>query len=156
MSQPEKDPKQISAQRKTLYYAGNAITGVGVLLFLSVFVSGFRFMSTEGMAIFGGPPAFIMRGVIGFILILLGQVLANIGKKGLAGSGLLLDPEKAREDLNPYTHMAGGMVKDAVEGFREADGGAADTAALIKVRCRHCRALNPEDASFCNKCGERL
>lgn len=156
MSQHEKDPKQISSQRKTLYYAGNAITIVGVLLFLSVFFSGFRFMSTEGMAVFGGPPTFILRGIIGFILIIIGQVLANIGKKGLAGSGVLLDPEQAREDLNPYTHMAGGMVKDAVEGFREAGGKSQDAAIQIKIRCRSCQTLNPEEATYCNHCGERL
>lgn len=156
MNQTDRDPKQISSQRKTLYYAGNAITVVGVLLFLSVFVSGFRFMSTEGMAVFGEPPAFIMRGIIGFILIIIGQVLANIGKKGLAGSGVLLDPEKAREDLNPYTHMAGGMVKDVVEGFREAGGSQEEKAPQVMLRCRACKALNPEDASYCNRCGEQL
>ena len=35
-----RDPKQISPQRKQLYYAGMAVSAVGLLLFLSVFVSG--------------------------------------------------------------------------------------------------------------------
>lgn len=32
-----------------------------------------------------------------------------------AGSGVILDPEKAKEELEPFSRMAGGMVKDALD-----------------------------------------
>ena len=35
--------------------------------------------------------------------------------RGLAGSGVVLDPEKAREDVEPWSRMAGGVVKDALD-----------------------------------------
>jgi hypothetical protein len=39
--------------------------------------------------------------LIGFILIIIGQFISNIGLKGKAGSGLILDPNKLVKILNP-------------------------------------------------------
>ena len=39
----------------------------------------------------------------------------GIAARGLAGSGVVLDPEKARTDVEPWTRMAGGMVGDALD-----------------------------------------
>ena len=39
----------------------------------------------------------------------------NLGRRGLAGSGAILDPGRARTDLEPWSRMAGGMAKDALD-----------------------------------------
>jgi hypothetical protein len=95
-------------------------------------------------------------GIIGFILIIAGSFVRGTAEKGVAGSGLVLDPEQAREDLEPFSRQAGGMLKDALD---EADVhiGSADTDnKVIMIRCRKCSGLNPESAKFCNECGDKL
>lgn len=57
----------------------------------------------------------MLRGVLGVVLIGLGGFLMNIGRAGVAGSGLLLDPERTRRDVEPWSRMAGGVVKDALD-----------------------------------------
>ena len=79
----------------------------------------------------------------------------NIGARGAAGSGLILDPEKAREDLNPYTSAAGGMINDALKEV-EILNPKSDGKDLIKVRCQSCKELNDEDAKFCKNCGKEI
>ena len=61
-------------------------------------------------------------------LMVIGGVIHRIGARGIAGSGIVLDPEKAREELELSSRMAGGMIKDALE----------------------------EDSRFCQECGEQL
>jgi len=41
---------------------------------------------------------------------------------GAAGSGIVLDPERAREDVEPWARMAGGVVKDALDEAGIASG----------------------------------
>jgi hypothetical protein len=43
------------------------------------------------------------------------MVLATMGSKGIAGSGMVLDPEKARADVEPWSRMGGGILKDALD-----------------------------------------
>lgn len=139
-----KDPKyNIPEERKTLYYLGAGLMVIGFILFISVFFTIFR----------GGPGSFTI-GPIGFVLIIIGSVLRGIGARGLAGSGVVLDPQKAREDLEPYTRAGGGMIKDALEetGLTRPD----NYEPQVKVRCRSCQALNDETAKYCNQCGEEL
>lgn len=65
-----------------------------------------------------------------------------------------LIPEQARNDLEPYTRMAGGMLKDALD---EADlnfGGRAERVVMIK--CSACGKLNEEDSKFCQECGKEF
>jgi hypothetical protein len=50
------------------------------------------------------------------IMMVLGKGLMTLGRSGLAGSGLLLEPEMARKDLEPWNRATGGMVKDAFDG----------------------------------------
>ena len=73
---------------------------------------------------------------------------------------MILDPEQAREDLEPYSRMAGGMVRDVFEeadiDLGRRDRSPPEDAESIKVRCRKCRALNDEDARFCDQCGGPL
>lgn len=147
---------QISPERKTVYYAGAVLTTIGLVLFLSTFVSvafgatAFRFLP--------------LQPVGGVICIIVGGMLQKLGRQGLAGSGLLLDPEKARKDLEPWNRMAGGMAEDTLSEIgvvrkledhldREP---ATPAPPQIKIRCRNCQALNDETAKFCNQCGSGL
>lgn len=151
MSEKHNPDKEISASRKAMYYGGLALMVVGFLLFFSVFVSGFTRMNAPS---FDYGNSYMGRGLVGFLLVLAGAILRGIGARGLAGSGLLLNPKKAREDLAPYTDALGGMAKDAVEGFQKAGGAAG--REVIKVRCAACRALNEEQDKFCSQCGKPL
>ena len=159
MSEPT---RQISPERKALYYWGNGLAIAGILLFLSVFVtaalnighvnshSDFQVQVRSSM----------LRAVCGFIMIIVGAVISNIGAKGAAGSGVLLDPERARKDVEPWSRMAGGVAQDSLDEIevvkKIGDHLESTSAEVVKVRCRKCRALNDEAARFCNQCGAEL
>jgi hypothetical protein len=102
--------RQISPERKALYRAGQLIAVLGLLSFLSVFVTGALnfgdFTDFEGQV-----RSSALRAVGGMIMILIGMALLTVGAAGAAGSGLNLDPEKAREDLEPWARMSGGLKK---------------------------------------------
>lgn len=139
--------KEISKNRKTLYYVGNGITLIGIILFLSVFF--LAFMNPFAMLNSVNPMA---NGFIGFVLIIIGVVISNIGARGVAGSGLILDPKQAREDLKPYSSQVGGMINDALEEVELI----SDSKEVVKIRCQSCKTLNDEDAKYCKKCGAEL
>ena len=139
--------KEISKNRKTLYYVGNGLTAIGFILFLSVFFVAFL----NPFAMFGSSNP-MANGFIGFILIIIGQFVSNIGARGAAGSGLILDPKQAREDLKPYSTQVGGMINDVLD---EVDI-KPESKEVVKVRCQSCKTLNDEDAKYCKKCGATL
>jgi len=146
--------KEISEARKKTYYIGMVLAIIGAITFGSVFVSGilnfgnFSNFETRGKSM-------AARGFGGMVLIIAGLIVMSIGARGAAGSGLVLDPKKAREDLEPFTRMAGGMVKDALE---EADIklGKVTSEKVIMIKCRKCEKLNEEDSKFCQECGQPL
>lgn len=147
--------KKISPERKTAYYLGIAITGLGMLLFFSVFLSGFGSLGNGRPGGFSrSPQPNFAPAIIGFILMIVGQFISKVGARGLAGSGVLLDPEKAREDLEPYSRMGGGIVKDALEESGVPDMLRGSGEAKIMIRCRDCQKLNEEDSKFCQECGK--
>lgn len=156
--------RRISPERKATYYVGNGLALFGLLLFLSTFLSAalnfgnFNNFEARGRSM-------VLRSIIGMGLMIAGGVIANLGSRGLAGSGMLLDPEKAREDLEPWNRMAGGMTNDAlsevgvVKAFEKTLSKDDENSApreVVKVRCRACNALNDEDAKFCDQCGGEL
>lgn len=154
---------KISQERKTTYYIGIACLIIGFILFISSFFSGFstlqnNFQSSQ----FDSPDlSFIKRSLLGFVCIIAGGVLMAIGSKGLAGSGVILDPEKAREDLKPFNEVKGKMINDVVENIDVVNNlkeQSNDNAPreIIKVKCRECGALNDEDAKFCKECGKSI
>ncbi len=148
--------KEISEGRKFMYYAGLGLMALGFILFLSSF---FTFFSGDPM-FFDGPPAFFTRALIGMICMIVGSILRGIGARGTAGSGLVLDPERAREDLKPYSRATGGMINDALEGI-DFEGEVfnkkkREIKEIIKIKCRACNSLNDEDAKFCKECGREL
>lgn len=146
--------KEISEGRKTAYYIGMVLAIIGAITFGSVFVSGImNFGNFDNFEARGKSMA--ARGFGGMALMIAGLIVMSIGARGAAGSGLVLDPKKAREDLEPFTRMAGGMVKDALD---EADIklGKSTPEKVIMVKCRKCSELNEEDSKFCQECGQPL
>jgi hypothetical protein len=145
---------KISGERKAAYYIGIGMAIVGFILFISVFFSVASFMNEPFM---GREPSFV-NAILGMVLMIAGFVVMNIGAKGAAGSGLLLDPEKAREDLKPFSEAKGGMINDVISNIDVVDkiSKPQEDKEVIKVRCRGCDTLNDEDARFCKGCGEEI
>ena len=146
---------KISNERKATYYIGIGMIVIGFILFFSVFFSVASFMNNP----FGGgkEPSF-MNSIVGMVLIIAGAIVMNIGARGAAGSGLLLDPEKAREDLKPFNEAKGGMINDVITNIDAVDKiiSPHEEKEVIKIKCRSCGSLNDEDAKFCKGCGQEL
>ncbi len=106
--------RNISPERQGAYFFGMILTGVGLLLFLSTFVSFIShfgdFTDFEGRSKSG-----MMRALGGMICMAIGQFIMRVGRSGVAGSGLKLDPQEARRDLEPWSRMSGGMLKDTLD-----------------------------------------
>ena len=145
--------RRISQERKTAYYIGMALMILGGILFASVFVTY--------IVNFGGSSnsesnvkSAMYRAFGGIALLIVGMIIRSIGARGLAGSGAVLDPEKARQELEPYSRMAGGMVKDALDEAEVNLGGRPEKVVMIK--CPSCGKLNEDDSKFCQECGKEL
>ncbi len=106
--------RNISPERQGFYYLGMILTGIGLLLFLSTFV-GFIAHFGDFSDFAGRTKSGMMIGLGGMICMGIGQFLMRLGRSGVAGSGLKLDPQEAREDLEPWSRMSGGMLKDALD-----------------------------------------
>ena len=107
----------------------------------------------------------IVNAFWGMGLMVAGAMLMSFGSRGLAGSGVILDPQQAREDLKPWSHMAGGMIDDAatqsqtlsrIAGSMDENTSVHKEEQTVKVRCATCRTLNDEAAKFCDECGAAL
>src|SRR5437660_12221767 len=102
--QPEH--RQISAERQALYYVGMGLIVIGVLLFVSVFFTGpelrppprpgdadFWDRAQEQHHEFGRDmKSSMIRALLGMGFMVVGGVLMNIGARGAAGSGVVLNP----------------------------------------------------------------
>jgi len=145
--------KQISEERKTAYYLGMVLMVIGGLVFFSVFITGAmnfgNFNNFEANA-----RSSMFRALGGMGLLIVGGIIRGIGARGMAGSGVVLDPEKARQELEPYSRMAGGMAKDALDEADVHFGGKPEKVVMIK--CPSCGKLNEEDSKFCQECGKRI
>jgi len=129
--------------RKTLYYFGMILSIIGIILFLSNFVAIFT------GNLFNFNP---IIPLVGFFMIAIGQIIRTIGSKGIAGSGIILDPEKAREDVKPYSKAMGGVIDDVMSNV---DTKSANKE-IIKIKCRNCGTLNDEDSTYCKSCDGKL
>ena len=139
--------KEISQERKILYYAGMIIIAIGLILFMSTFFTNpDRFLMGEVSM-----GSIASRAVIGFIMIAIGGFMMTVAARGTAGSGLVLDPKKARDDLSPWSSMAGGMMNDVL-----SETHIGMSKEVIKIRCQSCASLNDEDAKYCKDCGEKM
>lgn len=122
--------REIPPERQALYYGGMVVTGIGVLLFLSNFFGDIE----QG------------RAIGGMVLAVAGQGMMAIGRKGLAGSGVILDPQQAREDVEPWSRMTGGTLKDALDEA-EIDLGRtlpAEEAADFETKLRKLHQLHQD------------
>lgn len=106
--------RQISPERKAIHRLGIILVAVGVLTFGSVFVSAaLNFGNFDN---FGGRTRSMgLRAIGGMAMIMLGAGMTIYGFAGAAGSGLTLDPEQARKDVEPWARMQGGVAKDTLD-----------------------------------------
>lgn len=147
---------KITKERKIAYYIGMAMMALGFVLFISTFFDAASFMDDPfSHTDFG---VSFTKPVIGMILMIAGIFVMNIGAKGTAGSGLILDPQKAREDLKPFSEAKGGMIEDVISNIDTVDRiiKSNEGKEIIKIRCRSCNTLNDEDAKYCKECGKEL
>jgi hypothetical protein len=105
----------------------------GVLLAMSSFLPAFSLVGrvTE---LAGGAPAPDPGAIAGFLdgvqrsvlltmlqalggagLIVSGALLRRVGSHGLAGSGVVLDPRRARQDVQPWSELRGGVLRDTLD-----------------------------------------
>lgn len=141
--------KSISPDRQALYYVGMAIFAFGLVSFLSVFLTFGR----------GGMSSFMGRGFGGMVFMMVGQFLMRIGSRGWAGSGLVLDPDRARRELGHWEQLGGHTIpgqRSASESLRDLEVPLDPPDPEIKLRCRNCQMLNEEYANFCSHCGTAL
>ena len=149
---------KISEERKTTYKVGLGMMIVGGIVFASAFVTFLASIANlNSLERNFGTYFFLfgLQGVGGMALLIVGSIIRGIGARGLAGSGVVLDPEKAREDLEPFARMAGGIAKDALDEAGIALGGK-EPERVVMVKCQACGKLNAEDAKFCQECGKKL
>ena len=149
------DMTNISKKRKVTYYIGIGMIVLGFILFISLFFSVASSMNNPNWD--GNGPSF-MNSILGMVLMIAGSLVSNIGAKGAAGSGLLLDPNQAREDLKPFNEAKGGMINDVISNIDVVDNITKhhEEKEVIKIRCRNCGGLNDEDAKFCKGCGKEI
>jgi hypothetical protein len=158
-----------------MYYGGMALIALGILVFVSTFFSGPEF-GGRGTPRPGDPDfwdraqaqheefgrgmhATMVRALLGMGLMVVGGILMNVGARGTAGSGVVLDPEKVRQDLEPWSRMGGGMLQDAlseVNVVKKVEEGMGTPQPQVKIRCQKCQGLNDETAKFCNQCGSPI
>ena len=184
--QKVKESDDFSPQRRLLYYSGMVLSGIGLFLILSIFVTAAMSIRAAERPSFA---MFMLRGVGGMVLMIVGGIVRGIGERGqdesvaargpkamredldpfidtvtrraqepAARPGLELYPRKTWEDAKPFTDAIGRNVQQFdVEEYR-ADSMEKREAADVQVmvRCRYCRALSPEDANFCDQCGAKL
>ncbi|WP_237763974.1 SHOCT domain-containing protein [Terrimicrobium sacchariphilum] len=121
--------RQISPQRKVVFYIGMALLVAGALLFLSTFLSAaLHFGDFSNFA--DRSRSMILRAVVGALMIVVGGVLQSVGRAGLAGSGLKLDPEEARRDVEPWARMGGGVVRDILDEAGISPGAKPESEVL--------------------------
>jgi len=135
--------RDVSEGRKSIYLLGQIVSVLGMLTFGSIFVTtalnfgNFDNFDSQGRS-------FALRLVGGIGMLIVGSVLMGIGKTGLAGSGVVLDPQRAREDLEPWSRMTGGMVKDVLDESGVSIGSPAAEEPDFAERLRKLHALHQE------------
>lgn len=175
--------RTISTERQGIYYLGMALIAIGFIVFISALVSSTRdnrspssFEPSRGAfspmameeAIRNSKSEFeefgersrskVNTALVGMGLVFVGALLMSLGRAGAAGSGLILDPQQARQDLEPWSRATGGMIADAIDEIPAIQQAIANPPPkeIVKVRCPSCKHLNDETAKFCAECGENL
>ena len=159
MTRQRRPRRTVSAERKNLHGLGltlQVIGGVGIIIcFIGFATAGMS--ATRSFGESGSPIGWFIGFFICMVLTAVGGGMRGVAQRGLAGSGLVLDPERARDDLEPWARTGGGLVSDALdEAGVNLGGGAPAPEPKVQVRCRKCRTLNDETDRFCSQCGAAL
>ena len=142
--------REISEGRKTAYYIGSGMALIGLLTFLSVFVT--TALNFGDFTNFDSDMrSTSLRAVIGMGLLISGAAVRSVGARGLAGSGVVLDPERARREVEPWARMGGGMLGDALDeadidlGQKRSSGsGSAEKAEDFEEHLRKLHRLHED------------
>jgi hypothetical protein len=136
--------RQIPPERKVIFYLGMGVLVVGGLLFLSTFLSAALHFGDFSNFV-ERSRSMALRAILGIGLIIVGGVLQAVGRAGLAGSGIKLDPEEARRDVEPWSRMGGGVVKDALdEAGLGLDGGSQTEELAFDEKLRRLQKLKDD------------
>lgn len=164
MTEPQPPVHSLSNQRKWLYQAGGVVQLIGLVLFLSFFLTFAMLFGQFGEDVPAKIGGSFFRAVVGMICMITGGIIRSIGSRGIAGSGMILDPERAKRDLEPFARMSGGLadasfsemttVRDTLNNL--GGRGAEVPFEVVRVRCLNCQQLNEETARFCNQCGKPI
>jgi hypothetical protein len=117
------------------------LSGLGVLVFLSTFLTAA--MSFGNFTNFHDRGrSMAVRSVVGMGMMIVGGGLMAVGRASLAGSGMMLDPERSRRDVEPWSRATGGMISDALDeaGIKlggSSGSGDADMPFDEKLRRLH-------------------
>ena len=57
----------------------------------------------------------VLQALGGAGLIVVGVLMRRVGSHGLAGSGVVLDPRQARQDVRPWSELRGGALRDTLD-----------------------------------------
>jgi hypothetical protein len=143
--------------RLPIFYLGTAVSVIGVLLFLSVFVTFLanfgNFDHFDERARSSG-----FRALGGMVLMVVGGVIASAAGGKRVSSRLLRNVQQLRDQVqlnSPARELP--PVRCAycsVENDAALSNCAACGAPLSKKRrCAGCGTVNEPDAKFCNQCG---
>lgn len=146
--------------RKWAYYGGGALQALGMLVFFGNF--GYLFLTFSRLGPGPGsdgpatqvPRMFAMFPVflVAMAVMIVGGQLRTMGRKGLAGSGLILSPRKEAQDAEAWRRSEGAQKQMEIEEMPSLAGGLG-RREVVRIRCRSCGYLETEDARFCSGCG---
>jgi hypothetical protein len=133
-------PTRVGGGRKAAFYVGGLMMVAGFLLAFASFLPAFSLFGAAGdfaggalgAAGRGRPPepaavtgfmgqvqsrvyTTLLMAAGGAALIVAGAFVRRAGSHGLAGSGLVLDPQRARDEVKPWSEMHGGVLRDTLD-----------------------------------------
>ncbi|MEI7945334.1 MAG: hypothetical protein WCJ02_01495 [bacterium] len=145
--------KQITAERKTAYYLGLVLMVIGGFLFFSIFITGvMHFGNFDNFEANPRSSMFLVFGGMAFLV--LGGIISGIGVRGRADSGVVLALENARQELEPFSRIDGGIDKDALDELDINLG--CKPPRVIMIKCAGCGKLQDEFSEFCKACGKKM
>ena len=143
------DPPQLSGTRRGVHNAMSIVMALCGLGIASGFIISVLAVNMDGRS--SGFSLFM----VSLVVLMVASVVKGTAAKGLAGSGVVLDPKQARKDLEPFSRQAGGMLRDALDEVG-VNLGQAEAKDVVMIRCRECARLNEEDSKFCQECGKPI
>jgi hypothetical protein len=155
--QPDLTPRP---PRNALFYLGNVLALVGLLLFLSTFLTAaLNFGNFDHFDERGRSTG--LRAFSGIVLIAIGAAISGMSAARLTRSRLIQNFQQLRDQVqlnSPPTESP--PVRCAycnVENDPKLSNCTACGAPLSKKRCcAGCGNVNDPDAKFCNQCGAAL